>query len=84
MAASHNPSAGRLQQLSAYDYVRFLSRSRIAWEYLRRHPSYKRDWRAASARPQPVHLSDGTVLLRARRRYLRAEAWGMYIFRRSS
>jgi len=57
MAASHKPSVTGLQQLSEYDYVRFLSRSRVAWEYLRRHPAYRRDWRSAeSARPHPVHL----------------------------
>ena len=78
MASSTAPSAS----LDAYGYIRFLTRSRVAWEYLRRNPSYVRDWRRSSAgRPQPISLADGTVMLRARRRFARAEAWGMCTFR---
>ena len=36
MAASHNPSLFGTPQLNEYDYVRFLTRSRIAWEYRKR------------------------------------------------
>ena len=83
MAATHgSPTSGR-SRLSDYDYVRTLTRSRIAWEYLRRHPDYRRDWHnSAPRRPRPVLLSDGTVLLQAQRRFRRAEAWGLYGFRR--
>ena len=70
-------------QLRDYDYVRLLSRSRIAWEYLRRNPDYIRAWRtSAPGRVQPVQLSDDTVLLRARRRVPLAETWGLCFFRR--
>ena len=70
--------------VDAYSYIRFLTRSRVAWEYLRRNPDYLRDWRrSAPGRPQAISLADGTVMLRARRRFARAEAWGMCIFRRS-
>ena len=74
-------SAG--SRLSDYDYVQFLTRSQVAWEYLRRNPDYRQAWRlSAPGRVLPVRLTDGTILLRARRRYLRAEHWGLYTFRR--
>ena len=67
-----------------YAYIRFLTRSRIAWEYLRRNADYRRDWRlSAPGRPTPVHLNDGTIMLRLRRRFARAEVWGLCLFRRS-
>lgn len=67
--------------VSDYAYVRLLTRSRLAWEYLRRSPAYIRDWRSfASGRPTVVFLTDGTDMFRARRRYVRAEAWGMWCF----
>lgn len=70
--------------LGVYDYVRLLTRSRIAWEYLRRNPDYRRDWRLSSpGRAIPVLLANDTTLLRVRRRFLRAEAWGLFSFRRS-
>lgn len=84
MAAFYSPSRPRPPCLSDYDYVSFLSRSRVAWEYLRRNPDYRGDWRSsAPGRPEPTHLVDGTVLVRTRRRFLRAESWGLYTFRRS-
>lgn len=83
MAATHGSPASGGSRLSDYDYIRTLTRSRIAWEYLRRHPGYRRDWRnAGPRRPQPALLSDGTVLIKARRRFRRAEAWGLHGFRR--
>jgi hypothetical protein len=52
-----------------------------AWEFLRRHPDYRRDWRGAVPRSLPVvRLDDGTELLRLRRRYPAAERWGLYAF----
>lgn len=84
MAASHGPTASGAPQLIDYDFVRSLTRSRIAWEYLRRHPDYRRDWhKYAPERPRPTTLSDRTVLLQARQRSTRADAWGLCTFRRS-
>jgi len=84
MAVAHSPSKSVVSHLSDYDYVRFLTRSRVAWEYLRRNPEFRRDWRiSAPGRPPAIHLTDGTVLLRARRCFLRAEAWGLCTFRQS-
>ena len=52
-----------------------------AWEFLRRNGGYQADWRAATPRTLPcAELRDGTMLLRLRRRYLRAERWGLYAF----
>lgn len=66
---------------NAYDYIRLLSRSRLAWEYLRRNAQYTQDWRvSAPGRPVPIELATGTQLYRARRRFPRAEAWGLSCF----
>lgn len=71
-------------RLNDYEYLRFMTRSRVAWEYLRRNVDYQRDWSACAPRqPKPIQMIDGTTLIRARRRFPRAEAWGLYTFRRS-
>jgi hypothetical protein len=52
-----------------------------AWEFLRRNPDYHADWRCSVPRHQPlITLNDGTRLLRLRRRFPRAEQWGLYAF----
>jgi hypothetical protein len=52
-----------------------------AWEFMRRNPDYRADWRSSVPRQLPhVTLKDGTRLLRLRRRFLRAERWGLYAF----
>ena len=52
-----------------------------AWEFLRRNPDYRTDWQASAPRRLAhVTLKDGTRLLRLRRRYPRAERWGLYAF----
>lgn len=52
-----------------------------AWEFLRRNPDYGADWRSSVPRRLPhVTLKDGTRLLRLRRRFPRAEQWGLYAF----
>jgi hypothetical protein len=52
-----------------------------AWEFLRRNPDYDADWRSSVPRRLPhVTLKDGTRLLRLRRRFPRAERWGLYAF----
>ena len=82
MAASTEIPISAAPRFGDYDYIRFLTRSRLAWEYLRRNPDYRAEWRhARPGRPQPIALTDGSVMLRARRRYLRAEAWGLCTFR---
>ena len=44
------PSAPDWRSASAYAYVHELSRREFAWEYLRRDPSYKRDYHAVAHR----------------------------------
>ncbi|QOZ44747.1 hypothetical protein XH89_15645 [Bradyrhizobium sp. CCBAU 53340] len=52
-----------------------------AWEFLRRNADYVADWRCSVPRHLPcITLSDGTRLLRLRRRFLQAERWGLYAF----
>ncbi|WP_425500314.1 transcriptional regulator domain-containing protein [Parvibaculum indicum] len=71
--------------LGDYDYVRLLTRSRVAWEYLRRNPDFGRDWRCSPpGRPIAIRLRNDVTLIRMRRRFLCAEAWGLYTFRRSA
>jgi len=82
MVEFRSPFAGATPHLSDYDYVRQLTRSCVAWEYLRRNPDYRHDWRLFAADlPEPVTLVDGTILLHARECLPRAEAWGLCIFR---
>jgi hypothetical protein len=52
-----------------------------AFEFLRRNPDYRADWRSSVPRHLPlITLKDGTRLLRLRRRFPRAERWGLYAF----
>jgi len=84
MVNSNSPSIPVTPHLKDYDFVRFLTRSRVAWEYLRRNPHYRREWRISFVgRSKPVDLVGGTILLRARRRVKRAEVWGLHMFRQS-
>ena len=40
---------------AAYLYVLHLDGPALAWEYLRRHPDYRRDWRHRRRRPEAAH-----------------------------
>ena len=52
-----------------------------AWEFLRRNPSYARDFRAARRKPDmAIKLRTGATLLRPRKRHLTAEEWGLLHF----
>ncbi|WP_212459994.1 DUF2285 domain-containing protein [Bradyrhizobium manausense] len=52
-----------------------------AWEFLRRNADYIADWRCSGPMHLPcIRLHDGTKLLRLRRRFPRAEKWGLYAF----
>ena len=48
------PSAPDWRSASAYAYVHELNRREFAWEYLRRNPSYKRDYRGANHRMESI------------------------------
>ncbi|MHA1599424.1 MAG: transcriptional regulator domain-containing protein [Alphaproteobacteria bacterium] len=84
MVEPQSPFVPGAPHLRDYIHVRLLTRSRVAWEYLRRNPDYQRDWRIfAPNHPRPTRMTDGTFVLQARQRVMRAEAWGLYSFRRS-
>ncbi|MCJ9700840.1 DUF2285 domain-containing protein [Bradyrhizobium sp. SHOUNA76] len=52
-----------------------------AWEFLRRNADYIADWRSSVPQQLPcITLRDGTKLLRLRRRFPRAEKWGLHAF----
>jgi Family of unknown function (DUF6499) len=50
------PSAPDWRSASAYAYVHELNRREFAWEYLRRNPSYKRDYRGAVHRMESTRI----------------------------
>ena len=43
-------NANDWQATAAYLYTLRLSTAQLAWEYLRRNPTYREDWRASGAR----------------------------------
>jgi hypothetical protein len=52
-----------------------------AWEFLRRNRDYRAAWRSSVPHRLPcITLKDGTRVLRLRRRFPRAEQWGLYAF----
>lgn len=48
-------SADSWYPTAAYLYVLHLDGPALAWEYLRRHPDYRRDWRRRRHRPEAAH-----------------------------
>ena len=81
MSHSVTSSRGRTEHLAALcDPVEF-DGGDWAWEFLRRNQDYIADWRSSVPRNLPyVTLKDGTQLLRLRRRFPRAERWGLHAF----
>ena len=68
--------------LQAYDYTRFHTRSSWAWEFLRRDGSYCRDWlRSRAGHVDAIRLRSDVKVIRLRKRFSRAEAWGLCSFR---
>src|SRR6185295_18101572 len=69
---------------TAYDYVRALCPSDLAWEFLRRNPEYQRDYRLhRRGTERPRQLKSGQWLTRVRRAPALAGKWGVYPFCRS-
>ena len=67
-----------------YNPIPYLPRPLIGWEYLRRHPDYRRAWaKADQDRPRRTEIDDGTVLVKASRAAPAAESWGLRGFFRS-
>lgn len=66
----------------AYDYALALCRSDFAWEFLRRSPTYQRDYRlnCKGVTRAPRCLGASPALTRVRRRARAAFAWGLHSF----
>lgn len=47
-----DPSAEHWYPTAAYLYMLHLDGPALAWEYLRRHPDYRRDWLRRRRRPE--------------------------------
>ncbi|WP_420537104.1 transcriptional regulator domain-containing protein [Hyphomicrobium zavarzinii] len=66
----------------AYDYVLKLCPSDLAWEFLRRHYGYQRDFRiSCRGYRRPNRLRCGLSLQRTHKCSLRAAAWHLCSFR---
>ena len=50
-----DPSAEHWYPIAAYLYTLHLDSPALAWEYLRRHPDYRRDWLRRRRRPEVAH-----------------------------
>ena len=68
-------------EFADYDPVPYLPKPLIAWEYLRRHPGYRRDWtEAVQNRPRRMEIDERTVLIESSGASPAAEAWGLRVF----
>lgn len=69
------------KKLEDYAYTTALDRPGWAWEFLRRNERFKRDvLRLRADSPIPIRHVSGAIYLRASRRFLRAESWGLLAF----
>jgi hypothetical protein len=69
------------KKLEDYAYTTALDRPGWAWEFLRRNKQFKQDFRLSKAdAPIPIRHVSGTIYLRAKRRFLSAESWGLLTF----
>ncbi|WP_425337471.1 transcriptional regulator domain-containing protein [Hyphomicrobium zavarzinii] len=65
-----------------YDYTLGLCLSDLAWEFLRRHAAYQRDYQlGCQGRMKACRLRCGVNLQRVHKRSPRADAWHLYSFR---
>ena len=69
------------KKLEDYAYTTALDRPGWAWEFLRRNKLFKDDFPLSRAdSPIPIRHVSGTIYMRAKRRFLRAESWGLLTF----
>ena len=70
-----------MQENGLISAARRMPNAAWAWEGLRRNPAYRADYRAhVHAMPATIPLYGGARLLRAPRRYLSAEEWGLLTY----
>ena len=68
-------------RLDDYAYTQRLDRPGWAWEFLRRNDRFAMDYRISRAgAPIPIAHVSGATYLRSRRRFPRAESWGLLLF----
>ena len=68
-------------KLDDYAYTHGLDRPGWAWEFLRRNKRFAMDCRISQAgAPTPINHVSGATYLRSRRRFPRAESWGLLLF----
>src|SRR5262245_11994206 len=64
---------------AAYTHVLNLCPSDLAWEFLRRNPSYQRDYHLSRRGPiRPCRIGRGSALIRLRRVPSQCERWGLF------
>ena len=69
------------RRLEDYAYTKSLDGPGWAWEFLRRNEQFLCDCRLSKAgTPIPIKHVSGAVCLRARKRFLQAEIWGLLAF----
>jgi hypothetical protein len=69
------------RRLDDYAYTKGLDGPGWAWEFLRRNDKFLIECRSSRAGlPIEIKHISGTVYLRPRRKFLRAEAWGLMLF----
>jgi hypothetical protein len=69
------------RRLDDYAYTLGLDGPGWAWEFLRRNDKFLIECRSSRAGlPVQIKHTSGTIYLRPRRKFLRAEAWGLMLF----
>jgi hypothetical protein len=69
------------RRLDDYAYTKGLDGPGWAWEFLRRNDKFLIEYRSSRAGlPVEIKHASGAIYLRPRRKFLRAEAWGLMLF----
>jgi hypothetical protein len=69
------------RRLIDYAYTKGLDGPGWAWEFLRRNDKFLIECRSSRAgQPVEIRHTSGAIYLRPRRKFLRAEAWGLILF----
>ena len=81
MRPGQNTGTAWSASIEDYAYLKGADRTSWAWEFLRRHPDYRRDYEAVRS-DLPLTRKDeaGVTLIHARQSFRRAEAWGLVLF----
>jgi hypothetical protein len=81
MMPDHGSGTAWTASLDDYAYLRTAPRVAWAWEFLRRHPEYRRDYEAVRSEMPPARKEEtGVTLIHARQSFQRAESWGLVLY----